>query len=141
MPFIKSERGHMLWHKTFPPPISLRCDKRMWCTTKYRWWHSCCRHRHRHRLVNNINIIMCVLYVLIYRANKLNCDLYRKSTCALTHTNLIFLMFFCFVLFRHSFVLCTFQVILTWPTYCLCCSKHLTTCYLILSFNTHKQRH
>lgn len=86
---------------------------------------------HHHRLVNN-SAKRCV----IYRANKSNCDLYRKSNAAHTLTQKSNFPFVFAFFSRHSFILCTFQVILTFirllpllllllslPPHCLWCSK------------------
>lgn len=104
---------------------------------------------HHHCLVNN-SAKRCV----IYRANKSNCDLYRKSNAAHTLTQKSnFPFVFAFFPVIHSYCAHSkwFWRLYGYCHYCCCCYRcrrivsgvqsNLTTRYLILSFNTCKQTH
>ena len=112
-----SSKVHMPWRKNVSTTqfhIREMWRKNVWCTTKYRWWHACycccCSHCRHRRLVNH-NLCLCVLYILIYRANKFNCEHYtanqhdhskHKSNISVV---LLLLLFFSVVI--HLYCVCT----------------------------------
>lgn len=150
-PFIRNARGHMRWLKHFHCRFDICwCDRRMWYSatlmhlkipvvnTEYACHH---HHHHHYCLVNNRILSVYFLFWFIERISQIAICTANRHARTHSHTNLIFLLFFSSFIHIVHIPRVSTLLLLSLPPYCLWCSKHLTTRYLILSFNTHKQTH